>query len=181
VGLVDHQARAVLLAELDDLRQVAQVALHREDAIDNHEDASAVTCGPLEHLLELRHLVVAKRAEPRAGKLAAVQDRGVIRRVADHRVARPEDRPDRARVGLMARGEDDHVLGAHPLGELALEVQVERGGAVEQARSGEPGPVCLQRLAGALLDAVVGGEPQIVVGPEHDRLAPLHLHDRAGL
>ena len=38
VRLVDHQARAVRLAQLDDLGQRGDVALHREDAVDDHED-----------------------------------------------------------------------------------------------------------------------------------------------
>ena len=86
-----------LAAELDDRRQVAEVALHREDAVDDDEHAAAVAGGPLEHLLELRHLVVAEGAQLGARELAAVEDRGVVGRVADHRVAGPEDRPDRAR------------------------------------------------------------------------------------
>jgi hypothetical protein len=42
VRLVDHQPRAVRLAQLDDPRQVGDVALHREDAVDDHEHAAAV-------------------------------------------------------------------------------------------------------------------------------------------
>ena len=62
VCLVDHQAGAVALAERDDLRQVADVALHREDTVDHHEDPAAVV-GALQHALELRHLVVPEGAD----------------------------------------------------------------------------------------------------------------------
>ena len=101
--------------------------------------------------------------------------------VADHRVGRAEDRPDRADVGLVAGGEDDRVVGPHPFGELTLEVEVERRRAVEEARAGHPGAVGLERLAGRLLDPRVAGQPEVVVGAEHDRLPPLHLDHRAGL
>ena len=61
---------------------------------------------------------------------------------------------------------------------LELEVQVDR--AVEQARAGQAGAVALERVAGALHDALVGGQPEVVVGAEHDPLGALHLDDRAG-
>ena len=56
VGLVDHQPRAVLLAERDDLRQRGDIALHRVDAVDHDEDAAAV-------LLRLRELLL-EQVEP---------------------------------------------------------------------------------------------------------------------
>ena len=39
-----------------------------------------------------------------------------------------------------------------------------------------PGPVALERVARALHDARVAGEPEVVVGAEHDALGALHLH-----
>ena len=42
VRLVDHQARAVALAQLDDVHQRRDVALHREDAVDDDQHAAAV-------------------------------------------------------------------------------------------------------------------------------------------
>ena len=87
VRLVDHQPRAVRLAELDDPRQGGDVALHREDAVDHDEHAAAVVCRALEHLLELVEAVVAERAQLGAREQAAVEDRGVVAGVGDHGVA----------------------------------------------------------------------------------------------
>ena len=42
VRLVDHQPCAEALAQLGDLAQGCDVALHREDAVDDDEDAAAV-------------------------------------------------------------------------------------------------------------------------------------------
>ena len=126
VRLVDHQARAVGLAQLDDLGQRGDVALHREDAVDDDEDPAAVVRRPLQRLLELLEPVVAEHAQLRAREQAAVEDRGVVAGVGDHGVAGGEDRPERPQVGLVAGGEDDRLLRAHPLGELALELEVER-------------------------------------------------------
>src|SRR4051794_6850038 len=80
----------------------------------------------------------------------------------------------------MAGREDDRVLGAHPVGDLGLELEVQRRRAVEQARAGEAGAVALESVHGALLDALVGGQAQVVVGAEHHALGALHLDHRHG-
>ena len=94
------------------------------------------------------------------------------------RVARAEDRPQRAEVGLVAGGEHQRGLGVQPLGELALELEVEIDRPVEEARAGQPGAVAVERIQRALLDPLVAGQPQVVVGAEHDPPLALHLHDR---
>ena len=66
--------------------------------------------------------------------------------------------PERAEVRLVAGGEDDRVLGAQPLGELALELDVQVDRAVQEARAGEAGAVAVERVARALLDPLVAGQ-----------------------
>ena len=99
--------------------------------------------------------------------------------VGDDRVGGAEDRPQRADVGLVAGGEDDRVLGPLPVGDLLLELEVQRRRAVEQARARQARAVALERVARALDDALVAREPQVVVGAEHDPRGALHLDDRA--
>ena len=82
-------------------------------------------------------------------------------------------------VGLVAGGVDDRVLLAHPLRQLALELDVQRGRPVQQPRPGDAGAERLEGVAGALLDPLVAGQPEVVVGAEHDRLPALHLDHRA--
>ena len=65
VRLVDHQPRAVVLAQLDHARQVADVALHRVDAVHDHQHAAAVAGRAIEHALELVEPAVAERAQLR--------------------------------------------------------------------------------------------------------------------
>jgi hypothetical protein len=133
-----------------------------------------------QHRLELVEPVVPERAQLGPGEQAAVQDRGVVARIGDHRVARGEDRAQRAHVRLMAGGEDERLLRAHPLRDLALELQVQARGAVEQPRARQARAVLLQRLARAGDHPRVVREPEVVVGAEHDPLGALHLDDRAG-
>ena len=75
----------------------------------------------------------------------------------------------------MAGGEDHRGLGSHPVGDLALQLGVEGDRAVKQARAGQARPVLLEGVARALEDALVPGEAEVVVGPEHDPLGPLHF------
>ena len=88
-----------------------------------------------------------------------------------------EDRPERAEVGLVAGREHERRLGPQPLGELALELEVQVDRPVQEARAGQPGAVAVQRVERALLDPLVAGQPEVVVGAEHDPLPALHLHD----
>ena len=163
VRLVDHQARAVAVAELGDLGQRRHVALHREHAVDDHEHAAAVAGRLLERVLEAVDAVVAERAQLGPGEDAAVEDRRVIAGVDHHRVARAEDRPEGAEVGLVAGGEDQRSLGAEPVGQLLLELEVQVGGPVQEARSGQARAVAVERLERALFDAFVAGQAQVVV------------------
>jgi hypothetical protein len=103
----------------------------------------------------------------------------VVAGVADDGVAGAEQRSDRAGVGQVAGGEDERVLGAHEVGELVLELEVERERSVEEARPGEPGAKFLQRFARGGLHARVAREPEVVVRPQHDAPVSLHLDHRS--
>ena len=136
--------------------------------------------GALEHLLELVEPPVAERAQLGAREQAAVEDRGVVGGVGDHRVAGRQQRAERADVGLVAGGEDDRLLGAHPLRQLALELEVQLDRAVQQPRAGQARAVALERVARAGDHALVAGQAEVVVGAEHHPLGALHRHHRRG-
>ena len=131
-------------------------------------------------LLELLHAGVPEGAKLGLGLDAAVQDRGVVAGVGHHGVARAGDRPDGAEVGLVAGGENHRRLGAHPVGDLLLELGVKGDRPVEQPRAGEPGSVLLERIARALEDPLVPGKAEVVVRSEHDPLGTFHFHHRPG-
>ena len=132
---VDHQPCTMAAAQLDDLRQRRHVAFHREDAVDNHEDPTAVALGLLQALLEEVQAVVAERAQLGAREDAPVENRGMVTGVRDHGVARPEDRPERTEVGLVTGREHERGLGLEPLGELRSS---SRCSAVVPFRNREP-------------------------------------------
>ena len=64
--VADDRCRARASEALDDLAQRGDVALHREDPVDDDQDAAAVGLGALQHLLELVEAVVTERAQLRA-------------------------------------------------------------------------------------------------------------------
>ena len=105
VRLVDHQPRAVALAEPADVTQRRDVALHREDAVDDHEHAAAVAPARVRASSRACPCGCAGRAAASRARAAAVEDRGVVAGVDDHGVAGPEQRAERADVRLMAGGE----------------------------------------------------------------------------
>ena len=111
LGLADHPR----------VRRAAADAAERYGA---GAGASRLISGDMElHRLLEKRLSAFKRTESAllfgSGYLANL---GVVARVADDGVARAEQGADRAGVGQVARGEDERVLGAHEVGELALEL-----------------------------------------------------------
>ena len=102
----------------------------------------------------------------------------MVARVDDHGVGGSEDRAQHAEVGLMAGGEHERVLGVHPLRDLSLELQMQRDRPVQQARAGQSGAIAVQGVLGSLHHPLIAGQPEVVVGAEHDPLGALHLDDR---
>jgi hypothetical protein len=178
VGLVDHQPCPVTFAQLHDVHERRDVSLHREHSVHHHQHAATVVLGALQRTLELVHAVVPEWAQLRLREQRSVEDRRVVGRVNDNCVLRAQYRPQSADVRLMAGREHERVVASHPLGELALELEVKRGGPVEQPRPGQAGAVAGERVARSLYHALVAGQAEVVVGGEHDPRGALHLHDR---
>jgi hypothetical protein len=159
----------------------AIVALHREDAVDHDEPAPAVAGRALEPAYSSLSSRPWRNGRSFAPALeAADEDRCVVAESRDDGV-RPgaSSVAQGAEVGLVAGREDERVLRAHPLGELALERQVQRRRPVEQAAARQTGAVLLERRPGTVDHARVGGQPEVVVRAEHDARRALHLHHRA--
>ena len=91
-----------------------------------------------------------------------------------------EDRAERAEVRLVPGREHERGLGSEPVCELLLELEVQVGCPVQEARAGESRAVAVQGVKRALLDPLVSSQPQVVVGAEHDPALALHLDDRQG-
>ena len=148
VRLVDHQARAVGLAQLDDLRQRGDVALH--------EKTPSTTTSTPPPSSSARWSIFSSRSSRLClnGRSLAREIRqpsridGVVGGVDDHRVAGREDRARACRrwPGGRSRRRSPPRCPSTPRARLEVQVQVQR--AVEQARAGQAGAVLVERVAG---------------------------------
>ena len=159
VRLVHHQPRAVLRAE----RRRSRASGATSPSIEKTPSTTTSTPPPSPAarssiVSSLSSRLWRNGPDPGARHRHGVEDRGVVARVADHGVAGAEQRRDAAHVRQVAGGEDERVVGAHPLGDLALELEVQRDRPVQEARAGQRGAVLLERVAGGLLDALVAGQ-----------------------
>ena len=177
VCVVHHQPAAVAILELDDARQVGEVALHREDAVHDDDHASIVVDG-LDLVLQISHVVVAELVVLAEAQAAAVDDARVIQAVEQGDVEAAEQAREDAEIDLEAGGKGQRGLALHEFGQAFLELHVEVERAVEQARAGATGAVHGQRRRGGGLDLRVAGEAEVVVGAQHHELAPLARHHR---
>ncbi len=73
VGIVDRQGRVVLFGQLEDIRQLADVALHREDAVGDDEPVAGAR-RLYERLLESLHVRVLVDLTVRLRHADAVDD-----------------------------------------------------------------------------------------------------------
>ena len=178
VGVVHHDASAVLLGQGADLRQLGDVAAHGEHAVGDDQHA-VFAVDLLQNALQLRHIAVAVAQHLAVAHLAAGVDAGVVLPVADHIVVASHQRGDDAHVGLEAGAEGDHAVLPQESGQLRLQLQMQLQRAVEEPGAGTAGAVLLQRLHAGLDNLGVDGQAQIVVGAQHD--ATLALHDDLGI
>ena len=124
--VVDDHDRVVLPPELDDLRELGEIALHREHAV--REDLPRVARSIRERGSQRRHVRV--RIDDLRGRLRKphrVDDARVIELVGeDHRRSVGERRDDRF-VRVPARDVAERSLRACEVGERAFELECGAG------------------------------------------------------
>ena len=160
------------------LRELAQVAFHREDAVHDDE-LHGVLGAAAEAALQVLHVVVLVVQRLGKRKAASVHDGGMVPVVADDEVVTGEKLRDDAGIHREAGGEAQGFVLAHECGELLFELDMDVQGAVQETGAGAAGTVLFEGLDARLDDAVVAGEACIGVGTEHEDLVSFHLHFRA--
>jgi hypothetical protein len=87
VAIVDHDDGVIAFRKLRDLRQGREIAVHGEDAIGgDHDRPRAIGAGGRQLNLQIVHVGIGVAIPPRLAQADAVDDRGVVQRVGDHRV-----------------------------------------------------------------------------------------------
>ena len=170
VGLVHQQHAVVFLLQLDDARQVGDVAVHAEQAFGDDAGALVLAAVFLEHLLQSVAVVVLVGVAVGAGKAGALHQGVVGKAVIEDGVAVAEEEAQGGDVGGVAAHIGDAVLDAVEVGQGAFELAVGRTFAAHQAAGAGGAAEDPGGLGDGLGDLGVGIEVQIIVGGEVDVL-----------
>ena len=148
VRVVHHDARAVFLADCDDLRHRRDVAAHAVDAV-NHHQLPGIGGQLAQQVVQAADVAVTEAAHLAAAHQAAIDDAGVIVLVDDHVVALLHQRRDRADVGLVAGREDQRGFLADEFRQPAVEFQMQFQRAVQKARPGDARAIAIDGFLAA--------------------------------
>ena len=107
-------------------------------------------CESLQRLLELGHVVVGVAQALRLAQADAVDDAGVVQRIADHRIALVEQRFEQTAVRVEARGVENRVLHAEEGAQALLELAMHALRAANEAHRGHAVAVPRERVVRGL-------------------------------
>jgi hypothetical protein len=172
MGIVDHDQRLEAVGQRPDVGQLGEIAVHREHPVGGDHDApGAGRARRLELGFEVVHVAVGEAEAFRLAQPYAVDDRGVVEGVRNHRVVLAQQRLEQPAVGLEARGIEDRVFLPDISCDRPLEFAVEIGRAADEADRRHAEAVAVQRLLGRGDQARIVGEAEIVVGAQIENLA----------
>ncbi len=95
--IIHHHARAVLLGQTADFRQIRDIAAHGKHAV-RHNQATAVFRNLLQLLFQILHIVVPKAQHFSVAQSAAVIKAGMIFSVHDDVIVHPDNGADNAQI-----------------------------------------------------------------------------------
>ena len=186
MGIVHQQTELEILLRANDHVEEAQIALHAEHTLGNDQHAALLLLGQLRSMTQLqtqRLLVVVGIGKALAVVHAqTVDDAGVALLVVDHHVARREQAVDDRDHALIAEVQQESILLADELGQLALQLLVILGLTRHHAGT--------HRRSHAILGACLGvglthlgmiGQSEIVVKAPIQNLLAAENHVRTDL
>ena len=180
VRIVHQQAELEVLLQRHDLVEFAQVALHAEHPFGDDQHAAVLLLGQFGGVFELQtqriHVVVAIDEALALVQTQAVDDAGMRLGVVNHHVAGSEQAVDDRQHALVAEVEQEGVLLADELGQLAFQPLVVFGLAAHHARSHRSRHAELGGAFGiGLAHLGMVGQSQVVVqAPVEHLLSPEH-------
>src|SRR5260221_9300396 len=178
--LVDHEEGLVALLDVNQARQLGNVAVHAVQAFDDDQHALEQAADLTQDGIEGGGIVVRKGAARRTGELDAFQDAVMDETIVHDQVLWPEQMTDRGYVGGVAADEDHAVLDLVECRQRLLKLTLHGPLARHQAAGRGRGAVAFDRGRGGLVDARMPGQSQVVVRGEIDVAAPLDQRGRAG-
>ncbi|OIQ75157.1 hypothetical protein GALL_431800 [mine drainage metagenome] len=108
MAIIHHHQRAIAFGQRGDLWQRRQKPVHREHAIRRDQDEPrAIGTGPLQLRLQIAHVGICIAIALRLAQPYAVDDRGMVQRIRNHRVLWPQQWLEQPAIRVKARREQD--------------------------------------------------------------------------
>ena len=174
VGLVHHNGDVfVLLLQLNDFRQLAEVTLHAEDAV-NYYKLHAVGLALLNHLLEILHVVVLVLELRGKAETTAIDDACVVAVVADDVVVAVNKLTYNAAVNGEACCEAECLVLANKLSKFFLKLNMNVERTIEETAAGATTAIFLHSSATSIDDALVASQACICIRAKHQHSFAFH-------
>ena len=171
VAFVDHNECIVLVRQVADLIHRSDIAVHREDAVGD-DDAEASGLGFLEYALQVFHVRIFVAVALGLTEAYAVDDGGMVQRVADDSVFRAEEGLEDPAVSVEAGGVEDGVFGVEVAGDSLLKLLVDVLRTADEADGAHPEAVAVHGGLSGCYQTRMVGETEVVIGAEVDDLLP---------
>ena len=126
VAVIHHDQGVMAVGQRADLAQLGEIAIHREYAIGDDDDAAGTALARRLQLgFEVVHVAIGEAEALRLGEPDAVDDRGVVQGIGDDGVLLAEQRLEDRAIGIEAGGEQDRVIHAEIVRDAALEREMQ--------------------------------------------------------
>ncbi len=173
VCLVHHDGGVVLVLQLNDFGQLAQIALHGEDAVDDNQ-FDALGCATLEDTFQVGHVVVLVSQLGGKTQTAAIHYGGMVAVVADDIIVLAQQLGYDAAVYGETCSEYQSVVLAYEVGQFLFQFYVYIQCAIEETTAGAAAAVLSHGCHSGFNDTVVSGQSGVCVAAEHQYFMATH-------
>ena len=178
VGFVHHDGAVVLMLQLYNLRQVREVALHREHAV-YHNQLHCLVGQTFQDVLQVFHVVVLVVQLTGKRQTTSVHDAGVVAVVTDDVVATSYNNGKHTGVYRESGREAQSVVFVYKLSQLFLELYVQVECSVKETATRTSRAIFVKGCLCSIYHTLVSCESSISVGTEHKNFMSAHLNFRA--
>ncbi len=131
----------------------------------------AIGPGLFELGLEIRHVRIGVAIAFRLAQAHTVDDRGMVERVRNDRILRPQKRLEHPAIGVKGGGIEDGILTAGKGRDLGFQLFVQILRATDEAHRSNAETMAVERRLGRLDQLRPIGQAEIIVGAEIDDMA----------
>ena len=172
VTLVNHNHSVVLLSQLVNLVQGADISVHREYAVC-YDNAEAVLLGSFQLFLQVGHIGIGITVALSFAKADTVDDGSMVESIGDDGILVGQQGLENTTVGIETGGIQDGIFCAEELGNLLLQLLVEVLTAADEAYAGHAKATLVHTFLGSLDEFLVASQAQVVVSTEVKALLSL--------